>query len=305
MNSKSLTISALLTTLATAQSTPPPIPMELRARFGFTGPIVRKVGDGINSLKVGDINGDGRPEVVTFDGRRARLVAVGLDNGETSLTTIPTGGQIAGFEIADFQGNGTAQALIVDTRGRMSLRKPDGSEATRPFDLGIDDRRLGLFSGDLDNDGLQDIVALGSGKMRVVTQLSSTPKLFPIEPTETNVHSLSLIDINGDQKLDIVCLVPGERMNLRLRIGNGNGTFGAWRIATVDGLRSVFRAKLADGTELKFNDYPWQPGDEVLHDSICSWSQWYYDKKPPFWHYRKGKDRVIWHRLAYLEKVSL
>ncbi len=59
--------------------------------------------------------------------------------------------------------------------------------------------------------------------------------------------------------------------------------------------------KLAEGTELKFSDYPWQPGDEILHDSICPWSQWYYDKLPPFWHYRKGKGRVIWHRLAYLE----
>ncbi len=60
--------------------------------------------------------------------------------------------------------------------------------------------------------------------------------------------------------------------------------------------------KLADGTELKFNEYPWQKNDKILHDSVCPWSQWYYDKKPPFWHYRKGKDRVIWHRLAYLEK---
>ena len=60
--------------------------------------------------------------------------------------------------------------------------------------------------------------------------------------------------------------------------------------------------KLADGTELKFNDYPWRPGDDILHDSICPWSQWYYDKTPPFWHYRHGKDRVIWHRLAYLDK---
>ena len=60
--------------------------------------------------------------------------------------------------------------------------------------------------------------------------------------------------------------------------------------------------KLADGTELKFNEYPWRPDDEILHDSICPWSQWYYDKKPPFWHYRNGKDRVIWHRLAFLEK---
>jgi hypothetical protein len=56
--------------------------------------------------------------------------------------------------------------------------------------------------------------------------------------------------------------------------------------------------RLSDGTELKFNDYPWRDGDTVLYDSECSWSQWYYDMRPPFWH---RKLRVIWHRLALLE----
>ena len=59
--------------------------------------------------------------------------------------------------------------------------------------------------------------------------------------------------------------------------------------------------KLSDGTELRFNDYPWRTGDSILHDSTCPWSQWYYDKTPPFWHYRHGEERVIWHRLALLE----
>ena len=60
MNSKLLAVSAFLAgiSIASAQSTPPPIPLELRARFGFTGPLVRKVGDGISRLLVGDIDGD-------------------------------------------------------------------------------------------------------------------------------------------------------------------------------------------------------------------------------------------------------
>lgn len=60
--------------------------------------------------------------------------------------------------------------------------------------------------------------------------------------------------------------------------------------------------RLSNGTELKFKDYPWRDGDTVVHDSMCSWSQWYYDMKPPFWHYRRGRSRVIWHRQAYLER---
>lgn len=248
MISKSLTVSVLLASLATAQSTPPPIPVELRARFGFTGPLVRKVGDGIGGLKTGDIDGDGRMEVVTFDSRRARLVAVGVEGGKTSMMTIPTGGQIAGFAIADFQGNGSAQAVVVDSRGRIAIRKNDGSTLTKPIDIGLGGRGMGLFPGDLDNDGKQDIVALSRGKMRVITQLAGTPKMSAIEPTEDQVYYLNLLDIDGDKNVDMVCLVPGDRMNLRMRLGRGDGTFGAWRIATVDSLRSVFRAQLADGT---------------------------------------------------------
>jgi putative sugar O-methyltransferase len=62
--------------------------------------------------------------------------------------------------------------------------------------------------------------------------------------------------------------------------------------------------ELSDGTELRFDDYPWRDGDQILHDSICPWSQWYYDKTPPFWHYRRGQERVICHRLALLEMDS-
>lgn len=248
MNSKSFAIPALLASIASAQSAPPPIPIELRARFGFTGPLVHKVGDGIQSLKVGDINGDGRLEAVVYDGRRARLVAVGVSNGATTTTKIPTGGQITGFELADFAGNGQAQALIVNSRGLMSLREKDGTEATKPIDLGLGTRGLNIVAGDLDHDGKQDIVVVAGSKMRVVTHLASTPKLSPIEPTEGNLASINLVDLDGDKNLDMTCIVSSGRMNLRMRLGNGDGTFGAWRIATVDQLRSVFGGKLSDGT---------------------------------------------------------
>ncbi|CAA7621763.1 putative sugar O-methyltransferase [Magnetospirillum sp. UT-4] len=60
--------------------------------------------------------------------------------------------------------------------------------------------------------------------------------------------------------------------------------------------------RLVDGTEVKFSDYPWRPGDRILLDEVCTWSQWVYSKIPPFWHYRRGDWRVIWHRLAWLDK---
>jgi hypothetical protein len=62
--------------------------------------------------------------------------------------------------------------------------------------------------------------------------------------------------------------------------------------------------KLYGGEEIRFNEYPWDSSDEILFDSVSPWNQWYYEKIPPFWRYRRGADRVIWHRLARMAKTS-
>lgn len=59
---------------------------------------------------------------------------------------------------------------------------------------------------------------------------------------------------------------------------------------------------LPDGTPVRFSDYPWQADDSILVDAVCTWNQWTYSRRPPFWHYRWGKHRIIWHRLARLTK---
>jgi hypothetical protein len=59
---------------------------------------------------------------------------------------------------------------------------------------------------------------------------------------------------------------------------------------------------LPDGTVVRFADYPWRANDTVLVDAVCTWAQWTYSRRPPFWHYRWGDDVVTWHRLARLAK---
>lgn len=59
--------------------------------------------------------------------------------------------------------------------------------------------------------------------------------------------------------------------------------------------------KLQGGTITRFMEYPWDPEDDVLHDGMSYWSQWNVNKAPPFLHYRFGKHRVVWHRLALLK----
>ncbi len=240
---------ALAATALLAQSTPPPIPVELRARFGFEGPLVVKVGDGISDLRIADVDGDGRPEVVALDARRARLVAVTVKGKDTTLQSIPTNGQIAGYAIADVDGDARPELCLVDARGRLTVRAPGAEPKDPPIDLGLASRGLLLLPGDLDGDGKSDLVAIGKGSMRWITRLGAAAKAAAIEPFDDNAHSFHLADLDGDGKLDLLAVVPGTNMGLRLRSGDGAGGFGPWRIFGVDDLCDVFPARAADGKQ--------------------------------------------------------
>ncbi|MDA1091436.1 MAG: putative sugar O-methyltransferase, partial [Proteobacteria bacterium] len=63
--------------------------------------------------------------------------------------------------------------------------------------------------------------------------------------------------------------------------------------------------KLMDGTEARFDSYPWHADDEILVDDISPWSQLFYSKTPPFWHPRGTGDMATRHRLAYLHRENL
>lgn len=55
---------------------------------------------------------------------------------------------------------------------------------------------------------------------------------------------------------------------------------------------------LPDGIVSRFSDYPWQAGDRVLADELCSWNQEYYATRPPFY---RPYDGPIRHRLVVFD----
>jgi hypothetical protein len=55
----------------------------------------------------------------------------------------------------------------------------------------------------------------------------------------------------------------------------------------------------ADGTVIRFSEYPWHAEDTILVDEPCAWDQFGYRKEIPFYYKRSGLNR---HRLVYLKK---
>jgi len=237
-----------LTAALTAQQAPP-IPVELRQRFGFEGPVITKIGDGLRALTVADIDGDGTSEAIVADPRRARLVAVRIDaNDKSSTESISTKGQIGGYTWADVDGDGRQDLLMTDSRGRLQLYHTTTKKSQELLDLGLGGRNVGMFTADLDGDDKEDLVAVSRSGMRWVTDLAGTPVLSRIEPIEDNSHSFHVADFDGDSLVDMLYVVPTSTMNLRLRRGRGDGTFGPWRIASIESLRHIFPATLPDGS---------------------------------------------------------
>lgn len=248
MHAKHLLFPAVpfLAAASFAQGTPPPIPVELRSRFGFDGPMLQKVGDGIGGLQIADVDGDGRKEVVVQDGRRARLAVLHVKDGAVTVDSRPTEGQIAGYTFGDAHGDGKPDLLLLDGRGRLVVKRADGTAAA-PLDLGMPARGAALRVGDLDGDGKQDLVVFTKGGLRCVTHLAEAPVLSPIEPLEENVGACELLDLDGDHHLDLVCSLQAPTANVRVRLGHGDGSFGPWQITTIDTLHSLFAARLPDG----------------------------------------------------------
>lgn len=54
---------------------------------------------------------------------------------------------------------------------------------------------------------------------------------------------------------------------------------------------------LPDGTETQIDAYPWAEDDHVRVDALCPWHQYFYTKRPPFYHRYDGRIR---HKLVSL-----
>lgn len=238
----------LLATTLAAQSTPPPIEPALRARFGFLGPEIHKVGEGLGLLHSVDLDGNGRAEAVVNDARRGRLHALALGEDGLKANTLPTRGQIQGVAFGDFDADGVQDLAVLDLRGRLlvTLRGP-GKAALEPIEVG-----QGLFAhcletGDLDGDGKVDVVVATREGLRVVRQLDRGGMVAPPIPVEEGSRSLEVMDLDGDRRLDVVLVTPAERMALRVKFGRGDGSFGPWVILGAENLRTAFAGTGAGG----------------------------------------------------------
>ena len=203
----------------------------------------------VYSVAVGDVNGDGKPDLILgnecADGNCSNgSVSVLLNNGDGTFSapvTLSSGGLYAfSVSVADLNGDGKADIVVANQctdnnciTGNTGVLLSNGDGTFQPV---VSYPSGGLYSyataiGDINGDGKADLVIasqctdqnctsgvistlLGNGDGTFQSAVANT------SPVLGGLQSIVLGDFNGDHKLDVAA--PAGNI---LLLGNGDGTF--------------------------------------------------------------------------------
>ena len=183
-------------------------------------------GDGTNSVAVGDVNGDHKPDVVSAGDN---TVSVFLNTGDGSLqpkVDYPAGKYASSVALVDVDGDGHLDVVTANASTVSVLRNTgDGTFApSRKYESGA-----GPYSAagaDLNGDGKPDLVVSHSERPSVSVLLNAGDGTFLVrrdyKTGTAEVPDIAVADMNGDGHPDL--LTPGGG-GISLLLNAGDGTF--------------------------------------------------------------------------------
>ena len=202
--------------------------MEGRTLFSFTAPIVAGLGSTANQVLVGDVNGDGKADIVELNSASATITTL-LGNGDGTFqagVSSPSGGPGTRMVMKDFNHDGKLD--IVTCQGySLDMLQGNGDGTFRlsgTYYVGA--YANDIDAGDVNHDGFDDICT-ASSSYGGTTQLLLNDGHGGFLPTRnlaigpTGYH-IRMADVNGDGNVD---LVEQGFSTEDVLLGAGDGTF--------------------------------------------------------------------------------
>jgi hypothetical protein len=244
--------------------------------YGFGDLINSRFNEGLLGLQAADVDSDGDTDLVVINNAKARIdfllqrapgEALADDAAtRTSGTSVnempdelhfrrdsfPTEQKVSSLAFGDWNGDGKNDLAFVGDSGKLTVvyRNEKGGFGSRVrFDLDEPSNVVeAVRSGDLNGDGRADVAVLGKKRTYLFLQgadgkLAAAPEL--LNATQAP-DGFSLLDLDGDGKLDLVYVKAESDAPLRWRIARGGGDFGPERVFPFTEIRS-YAARDLDG----------------------------------------------------------
>jgi len=194
------------------------------------------------SVAVGDVDGDGIPDIVTADVASGTVsVLIGKGNGRFKApVSYPVDAPPQSVILADFNGDGNLDIAVGTSSGNsVGVLLNDGKGVFQPVEYSPSGARPAYLAAfDFDGDGKLDIAATDAADGAVSILHGNGDGTFTwtaLYAASRNPQSLVITDVNGDGIPDIAVawgnpgiLGPDNGSgNTTILLGNGDGTFRA------------------------------------------------------------------------------
>ncbi|MEN9360175.1 MAG: hypothetical protein RL095_1710 [Verrucomicrobiota bacterium] len=242
--------SSLLLAAALAQ-TPAPKAPEIR----LDGPQILRLPPGCTALAKGDLDGDGRLDLLVVDPSHAGLVLLlqrnateraaekakaapserwlpQIENSDFISKALVLGDDVYAVQILDFDGDGKNDIAFTGKRFGVGIAFQTGTteweKVLRHDQCDALPDSTALASGDLDGDGKADLAALTRDALLIFKGGLARDLGIPLRLGVANpvARGLALQDVDGDGKLDFVLTSNGNGqrdLSVRLRCGDSYG----------------------------------------------------------------------------------
>ena len=195
------------------------------------------------SVALGDVNGDGKPDLAVTN-QIDNTLSLLLGNGDGTFQpqqTFDAGYSPWSVAMGDVNGDGKIDLAITGSNVSIYLGNGNGTfQPRQAFETGSNPRSVAI--GDLNGDGKPDLAVTNITSNTVSVLLGNGDGTFQAQThyaTGSEPWSVAIGDLNGDGKPDLaVANYAGNSVSIML--GNGDGTFqSTMNMAVANGPRSV------------------------------------------------------------------